>query len=453
MGRILVIDDEVKITRLLQIQLEEEGHRVKTATTGEEALREMGKEEFDVVITDLKMPDVDGLTILEKTKENYPSTQVILITAYATVETAVKAMKKGAFDYITKPLNLEEVGEIVNKALRIKRLETENLLLREELFRESRTRIVGKSEAIKKVFRLIEKVAPERTTVLIQGETGTGKELVARAIHMLSPRRKRPYVVVNCAAIPENLLESELFGHSKGAFTGAVKDKKGKFHLAEGGTIFLDEVSSLSLGLQAKLLRFLETREFEPLGSNTTYSVDVRVIAATNRNLAEATQEGSFREDLYYRLNVFPIYLPPLRERKEDIPVLVEHFIKIYSQEMGKEIKGLTQTALKKLMNYHWPGNVRELENLVERAIVLSDSPYLDDRVFSIPEEREVSLSLSSYQEAKRKTLEEFDRRFIVEVLKKTRGNILKACRQIGMDRKNFYLKLRKLNIDPRSFR
>ncbi len=449
MSRILTVDDEVKMTRLLEINLKNEGHQVDKATSSREALQMMQDTMYDIVITDLKMPGMDGMELLKKIKDIYPYTQVIVITAFGTVESAVEAMKSGAFHYLTKPLNLEELKEVVKKALHMKNLEEENISLKEKILQGE---IVGESNSLKRAMQLVKKVSPQDTTILIWGETGTGKELVARAVHKLSPRRNGPYIVVNCAAIPENLLESELFGHKKGTFTGAVQDKKGKIELAEHGTLFLDEIGSLSLSLQSKLLRFLETKEIEPLGSNRVIKVDVRVVAATNQDLKESVQEGTFREDLYFRLNVFPIHLPPLRERKEDIPLLINHFIKVYSQKLNKKIKDIEQDALQLLLQYNWPGNVRELENLVERAMVLCEGETLKKEYFHIPL-ADYTPSFSSYQEGKNRILEEFEKNYFSSLLKKFGGNVSKTALEAGIDRKNLYLKLKKYRLYPEDFR
>ncbi|HEX67678.1 MAG TPA: sigma-54-dependent Fis family transcriptional regulator [bacterium] len=449
MARILIVDDEIKMARLLEITLKNEGYQVEKAYSSHEALKKIKSKSYDVVVTDLKMPGMDGIELLRIVKKNYPSTQVIMITAFGTIQSAVKAMKEGAFHYLTKPLNLEELKEVLKGALKVKKLEEENILLRQEILGEGE--IIGKSKAIKEVMELARKVAPEDTTVLLQGETGTGKELVARAIHKLSPRKNGPYVVVNCAAIPENLLESELFGHRKGAFTGALKDKKGRIEIADGGTLFLDEIGSLSLPLQAKLLRFLETKEIQPLGSEDTFRVDVRVIAATNQDLRKRVEEGNFREDLFYRLNVFPIYIPPLRERKEDIPLLANYFLKLYSKKMNKKIEKIDDGAMELLLKYSWPGNVRELENVIERAVVLADSPIVSKEFLPLlPACEEIT---GPYQERKKRLLENFEREYFKELLQKHNGIISKVAKEAGIDRKNLYLKLKKWGINPQDFR
>jgi len=449
MARILIVDDEIKMARLLEITLKNEGYQVEKAYSSHEALKKIKSKSYDVVVTDLKMPGMDGIELLRIVKKNYPSTQVIMITAFGTIPSAVKAMKEGAFHYLTKPLNLEELKEVLKSALKVKKLEEENILLRQEILGEGE--IIGKSKAIKEVMELVRKVAPEDTTVLLQGETGTGKELVARAIHKLSPRKNGPYVVVNCAAIPENLLESELFGHRKGAFTGALKDKKGRIEIADGGTLFLDEIGSLSPSLQAKLLRFLETKEIQPLGSEETLRVNVRVIAATNQDLRKKVEEGNFREDLFYRLNVFPIYIPPLRERKEDIPLLANYFLKIYSKKMNKKIEKIEDGAMELLLKYSWPGNVRELENVIERCVVLADSPIVSKEFLPlITTSQEIT---GPYQERKKRLLENFEREYFKELLQKHNGIISKVAKEAGIDRKNLYLKLKKWGINPQDFR
>jgi len=446
MARILIVDDEIKMARLLEITLKNEGYQVEKAYSSHEALKKIKSKSYDVVVTDLKMPGMDGIELLRIVKKNYPSTQVIMITAFGTIQSAVKAMKEGAFHYLTKPLNLEELKEVLKGALKVKKLEEENILLRQEILGEGE--IIGKSKAIKEVMELARKVAPEDTTVLLQGETGTGKELVARAIHKLSPRKNGPYVVVNCAAIPENLLESELFGHRKGAFTGALKDKKGRIEIADGGTLFLDEIGSLSLPLQAKLLRFLETKEIQPLGSEDTFRVDVRVIAATNQDLRKRVEEGNFREDLFYRLNVFPIYIPPLRERKEDIPLLANYFLKLYSKKMNKKIEKIDDGAMELLLKYSWPGNVRELRNIIERIMSLNDDqeiryhhlPVEIQKYKSTGAEKMIQQTLQSEEWP---TLKELEEKYIQNVLEYTGMNKSKAAKILGIHPSSLFRKLK----------
>src|SRR5574341_120635 len=383
--RILVVDDEKSMRDLLSITLDKEGYDVLTAAGGEPAVEALHRESVDAVITDLRMPKVDGLQVLRVAKEISPDTAVIVITAVASTETAVEAMKLGAYDYITKPFKLDEVNLIVRNALERKRLRDENLYLRKQLeTQHSFENITGKSARMVEIFDTIRKIADSPSTVMLTGESGTGKELVARAIHFNSFRRDKPFVSVNCGAIPEGLMESELFGHVKGAFTGAVANKVGLFAAAEGGTLFLDELTEIPPLLQVKLVRAIQVREIRRVGDTKDIKTDVRLIAASNRDLETAVKEGVMREDLFYRLNVLPIHLPPLRERREDIPLLVAHFIQKFSKELGKDVRGVTPEALAVLERYHWPGNIRELENALERAIVLGAGEILG--VDSLPE-------------------------------------------------------------------
>ncbi|HHY46758.1 MAG TPA: sigma-54-dependent Fis family transcriptional regulator [Firmicutes bacterium] len=364
----------------LEVVLREEGYLVSSVTSGTDALERIAQENFDVIITDLMMPGVDGMRVLEESKRQSPETAVIMITGFSTVDSAVMAMKKGAFDYLPKPFKIDEIKVVVGKALDQRRILAENRRLRDELraARGRSQRLIGNSEGMRKVYELIEKVARSDSTVLIRGESGTGKDLVARAIHEASPRADKPYLSINCAALPETLLESELFGHARGAFTGAVSAKRGLLEEAASGTVFLDEIGDISLGLQAKLLRFLQDREFIRVGETTPRRVDVRVVVATNRNLEEAIARGAFREDLYYRLNVITINLPPLRERKDDIPVLAKYFAGRLWQKLGKGPTRFSDEAMAALVAYDWPGNVRELENVVERAMILGEGSTIE---------------------------------------------------------------------------
>ena len=380
-GSVLLVDDETKIRMALADALREDGHEVLATGSAREAQQLLSQRFFDVLVVDNLMPELTGLDLIRELAASTPPgerPQMIMMTAHATIESAIEAMKLGASDYLQKPFEIDELLVIVNRALDLQKLSTEHVYLRSERDQEfGNYGIVGKSKKIDDVIRTIDLVAQSRSTVLVTGETGTGKELVARAIHHRSAQRDMPLIKVNCAAIPETLLESELFGHVKGAFTGAVSNKKGKFALADGGTIFLDEIGIMATALQAKLLRVLQEREFEPLGSERSQSVDVRVIAATNRDLRQMVAEGRFQEDLYYRLNVIPISLPPLRERRDDVPMLIEHFVRKHAQRAGKRIDGVDPGALKAMQQYDWPGNVRELENAVERAVVLSTTPII----------------------------------------------------------------------------
>ncbi len=376
--KILVADDEKSMREFLEIMLRKEGYRVTLASNGEEAVRWAEREIFDLALLDIRMPKLDGLSALKKIKTLCPETVVIIITAFASTDTAIRAMKEGAYDYITKPFKVDEIKLIIRNALEKKNLERENLLLK-QVVRERYHfgNIIGQSPKMLEVYNLLEKVAPTKTNILITGESGTGKELVAKAIHYNSPRKDKPFVTLNCGAIPESLIESELFGHMKGAFTDAISTKKGLFEVADEGTIFLDEISELPLMMQVKLLRVIQDKEFKRVGGTEDIRVDVRIISATNKDLEEAVREKRFREDLFYRLNVIQIKLPPLRERKEDIPLLADHFLKKYSEELGKSITRISPEALQFLMNYDFPGNVRELQNIIERAVALETGPEL----------------------------------------------------------------------------
>lgn len=378
MDKILVVDDERSMRDFLSIMLKKAGYDVTTAVDGEEAVKILHKDIFDLVITDLKMPKVDGLQVLKTVKELSPDTVVIVITAFASTETTVEAMKEGAYDYITKPFQNDEMKIRIKKALEKRRLSAENILLKKELkARAVFDNIVGKSEKMEKVFELVRKVSDSMSNILIYGDSGTGKELIARAIHFNSRKKDKPFVTINCGALPEGLLESELFGHMKGSFTGAVFNKEGLFEVANGGTIFLDEVGETSPAIQVKLLRVLQDKEFKRVGGTKEIRVDVRIITATNRDLSKAVSEGKFREDLYYRLNVIPITLPPLRERTDDIPLLADHFLNKFNKALNKSVKGFSQTTMELFRNYEWRGNVRELENVIERAVALSNSEII----------------------------------------------------------------------------
>ncbi len=456
-AKILVVDDEVKMRRVLQMMLEESGYQVGLAKDGEDALEKTKQAGFDLVITDMKMPGKDGLELLRDIRKIDEEMPVIVMTAYGTVPTAVGAMRAGAYDYILKPFDLEEMKAVVEKALAMEKLRRQSRYLQEELEAKYQFEdIIGKSAKMQEVFKLISQVAPTKSTVLISGESGTGKELIARAIHFHSPREKEPLIVVNCAALPETLLESELFGHVKGAFTGAHRDHRGKFGLADGGTIFLDEVGAMSLNLQAKLLRVLQEKEFERVGGTGSIPVDVRIIAATNQDLKKVIGEGTFREDLYYRLNVVPIHLPPLRERKDDIPLLAYHFLRRYSRELKKHIKEITPESLELMVSYDWPGNIRELENAIERAIVLGMGEHLSADTLPLPlADGPVSKKTAdnlSYQEAKKEVLRLFEKKFFSRILSQARGNVSQAARLARLDRKNLYQKMKELNLNPQDY-
>ncbi len=380
MEKILVVDDEQSLRDVLSIMLKRAGYAVTSAMDGEEAIELLNKEIFDLVITDLRMPKIDGMEVLKAVKSASPETVVLIITAFASADSAVEAMKQGAYDYLTKPFQVDEVQLIIRNALEKRRLTTENMLLKREMASQSSfAQLVGQSEAMQKVFDVVRKVADSKSNVLICGESGTGKELVARAIHYNSARSVMPFVAVNCSAVPETLLESELFGHMKGSFTGAIANKAGLFEVADGGTIFLDEIGDTTPTIQVKLLRVIQEREFRRVGGNHDVKVDVRVVAATNKDLEKAVADGSFREDLYYRLDVIPIRLPPLRMRTGDIPLLVNHFLERFAKESGKPKPVISQEALHVLLSHEWRGNVRELENLIERVVAFATAELVTD--------------------------------------------------------------------------
>ncbi|HQK80267.1 MAG TPA: sigma-54 dependent transcriptional regulator, partial [Syntrophales bacterium] len=370
MNRILVVDDEINMQVVLRAMLKKEGYEVFTAPDGREALKVLADDDIDVVVTDLKMPNLDGMGLLERVAADYPAVPVIMITAHGTVATAVDALKKGAFDYVTKPFEQDELKNVVLKAIKTRRLSDEEFVAGADEI--DRYGIVGASEPMQEIFETIKRVAPTTTTILISGETGTGKELIANAIHINSPRKGNPLIKINCAAIAENLMESELFGYEKGAFTGAVVTKPGRFELAHKGTLFLDEVGELPKEMQVKLLRVIQEQTFERVGGLKTIKVDVRLITATNRNLFQDVKEGRFREDLFYRLNVLPIHLPALRERRDDIPTLIAYFVDRFRKKLGRDIQGLEDDVLDLFINYDWPGNIREMENLLERLVLMA---------------------------------------------------------------------------------
>ncbi|HLF47788.1 MAG TPA: sigma-54 dependent transcriptional regulator [Methylomirabilota bacterium] len=453
-ARVLVVDDEKSMRDLLAITLQRAGYDVTVADGGETAIEAIRRDPFDAIITDVRMPKVDGLQVLRSAKDLSPETAVIMVTAVASTETAVEAMKLGAYDYITKPFKLDEVNLIIQNALERKRLRDENQYLRKQLETQHRfENIVGKSARMVEVFDTIRKIADSPSTAMITGESGTGKELVARAIHFNSHRRDKPFVSVNCGAIPEGLMESELFGHVKGAFTGAVANKVGLFSAAEGGTLFLDEITEIPALLQVKLLRAIQVREIRRVGDTKDLKTDVRLIAASNRDLETAVREGVMREDLFYRLNVLPIHLPSLRERREDIPLLVAHFLQKFSKDLSKEVRGVTPEALAVLERYHWPGNIRELENVLERAIVLGAGDMLgvDSLPESVRRERpSKALEVVDLPEEGmdlEATLDEIESRYLKRALDRTRGVQTKAAELLRMTFRQFRYKLQKHNL------
>jgi two-component system response regulator PilR (NtrC family) len=452
-GDILLVDDERSVREFLAIYLKRAGYRVETAASAADARAMMTAREFDVIITDLRMPDGTGLDVLQASKSLHPESQVIVVTAYATAETAIAAMKAGAYDYLLKPFKVDEVGLVVERALERRTLLRQNVALRAEIQGRYRLdRLLGKSAAMGRLYDMIRKIAPTRTSVLLVGESGTGKELAARALHELGPRADRPFVAVNCGAIPEALLESELFGHVKGAFTGASGDKDGLFQAADGGTLFLDEIGELPLPMQVKLLRALQEKRIKPVGGVAESEVDVRVVAATNRDLETEVERGSFRQDLFYRLNVIQIRMPPLRERREDVPLLVEHFLRKFSAEHGRAVTEIDPAAMSALTGYNFPGNVRELENLIERAVTLSSDaritldslpdlrPGVSRGARSIPDLPSEGLNLEREVDA-------FERGIILRALERTTGNRTEAARLLGISFRSMRYRLSKLGI------
>jgi two-component system response regulator PilR (NtrC family) len=449
-ARILVVDDERSMREVLFSMLKNEGYDVTVAEGGEAAIEAVRRETFDAIITDVRMPKVDGLQVLKAAKELSPSTVVIMITAFGSSETAVEAMKLGAYDYITKPFKYDEVTLNIKRALERKRLRDENLNLKRRLETQYRfENIVGKSAKIVEVFDTIRKIADSHSTVMITGESGTGKELVAQAIHVNSQRRDKPFISVNCGAIPEGLMESELFGHVKGAFTGAVVNKVGLFSAADCGTLFLDEITEIPALLQVNLLRAIQEREIRRVGDTKDMKVDVRLIAATNKDLEAAVGDGTLREDLFYRLNVIPIHLPSLRERVEDIPLLVAHFLQKFGKELGKEVRGVSPEVLALLEQYHWPGNIRELENVVERALVLGTGDILTvdslpESVRRQPQPRGMDLDLPEAGLDLDATLDQIERRLLEKALERTKGVQTRAAELLRLSFRQFRYKLQK---------
>ena len=437
---LLIVDDEAVVRESLVHWFREEGYDVEATDSAAQTLTKLAEREFDLVIADIRMPGMDGMELLERIKTEKLDTSVIMMTGYASVETAVRALKHGAFDYITKPFDPDDLTVVVRNALEQHKLKRENRLLRQQLVESDPvSELVGQSAAMRVIREQIDVVAAVDSTVLIHGESGTGKELVARAIHRRSPRRYKPMVVVHCGALPDTLIESELFGHEKGAFTGAQYRKKGKFEAAMGGTIFLDEIADISLKTQTDLLRVLQEREIVRIGSTEPVKVDFRVIAASNRNLIEMAREGLFRFDLFYRLNVFNINLPPLRERHGDVPLLATYFLDKYSKQMNRKFTGFDRAALDRLSNYHWPGNVRELENIIERAVVVGREPTLSAQ--------DIALGAPQPEEEDEKSLESMERRHIQRVLDELNGNQTQAAKSLGIDRVTLYHKIKRYGL------
>ncbi len=453
---ILVVDDDPVILKSAERILKPYGYEVEIYTSPHDAVKRCSEKNFDLVLSDLRMPEIDGLELLKKIKSRSPSTEVIIITGFGTVKTAVEALKYGAYDYIEKPFTPEHLLRTVSQCLDGKRLLIENLRLKKEVQRLYKLEnIIGVSQAMQKVFELIAQVAPTHSTVLITGESGTGKELVARAIHYNSPRRNNPFTVVDCSMIPETMIEDELFGHIKGAFTGAVDTRKGLIEATNTGTLFFDEISNINLHVQAKLLRLIQEKEFRPLGSRNVVRVDVRFIAATNRDLLQLVREGKFREDFFYRLNVFPIKIPPLRERKEDIPLLADHFLKKYSVELGRPVRYINAEAMRILTAYDWPGNVRELENVIQRAVIVSSTDSIRPQDIEIPSRECIEIktprNAKELKEIKKilktKAIAEIEKEFIIDALRRNNYNITNAAKEVGMQRTNFHALIRKYRI------
>jgi nitrogen regulation protein NR(I) len=460
-AHVLIVDDELNIRRVLAAMLKREGYEVTTAADGEQALAVLQRTPIHVVVTDLVMPRLDGLGLLGRVAADYPDVPVIVITAHGSVDTAVAALKSGAFDYITKPFEQDELKKVIAKAARANDLERQNV---HGVADGEKPPFVGQSQAMRQIHEIIGKVADSPSTVLITGESGTGKELVAQALHVGSSRRDKPLIKVNCAAIPKDLVESELFGYEKGAFTGAVGSKPGRFELADGGTLFLDEIGEVPVEMQVKLLRALQESEFERVGGIKTLRVDVRLIAATNRDLKALIADGKFREDLYYRLAVVPVSLPPLRDRKEDIPLLVQHFIEKYDRRLGKKVERLEDEALQLLLGYSWPGNIRELENLMERSVLFADGSVI--LAASLPDSlRErapgtlvpiaavgplgaiAAPSGASMKEIVRQAQAELERDLIGRALEETGGNVTRAAKRLQISRKSLQIKMKELGL------
>ncbi len=450
---VLIVDDEVGARESLKMILKSD-YEVFLAKNAEEGFLQIKVHSPDVILLDIILPDLDGLKVLERIKQSDPDMIVIMITATKTVKTAVEAMKLGAYDYVTKPFDIDELRLIINRSLSTKALEQEVKYRREEMDKSfDFGNIIGKSKSMKEIFKVVKQIADSKSTALIMGESGTGKELISRAIHYNSNRKSYPFVTINCAAIPETLIESELFGHEKGAFTNAIERKLGRFEVAHQGTLFLDEIGELSLATQAKILRFLEEREFNRVGGSKTIKVDVRLITATNKDLNQLIKKGAFREDLYYRINVVPILIPPLRERKEDIPLLVEHFINKFGIENNKNVKGITKEALDLMMQYEWPGNIRELENLIERVIALTSNEYLQINELplsfkNVPKINELKDSILNQKVSFLQAEEEFEKEVILDALKRTNYIQSRAAEILGISRRILKYKMDKLGIN-----
>ncbi len=447
-GKILIVDDDQNLLEVMKIRLESLRYEVTTVLREDKAREAVLGNTFDIAIIDLQLAEQDGISLMEKLQLINPEMPVIILTAHGSIESAVEAMKKGAYNYLTKPFDARELGLQIERALENRRLTSEINRLK-ELLREGYDfeNIVAKSEKMREVLEVVSRIAGTESTVYIHGESGTGKELIAKAIHLASGRKGKPFVAVNCAALPETLLESELFGHEKGAFTGAIKNTKGLFSQAHEGTIFLDEIGDMPLLTQAKLLRVIQERQFYPLGSEKPVDVDVRVIVATNKDLEDQVKQGLFREDLFYRIHVIPILLPPLRERKEDIPLLAEHFLKKFGRQMKKKVIGFAPMAIQKLMLYEWPGNVRELENTIEYALAMTQKNIIEEDL--LLKSKGSTEDLKPLKEAR----EAFEKEYLMNILKFTGGIVSKAAELAGKYRADFYNLLKKYNINPGDFK
>ena len=457
-GRILIVDDEEIVLKSCLRILSDGNYELEAVQDGLEALRKIETSDYDVLILDIMMPKIDGLEVLQRVKEMHPDIDIIMITGLSQIETAVRAMKLGAFDYLPKPFDPDELKLVVQRAFERRQLQKENLDLQSE---ENSTyhfeNIIGSSPQMQKIYRLIANCAPTNSTILLTGESGTGKELIARAIHFNSLRKDKPFVAVDCNSLSENLLESEMFGHIKGAFTGAVSNKKGMFEIADNGTLFLDEISNISLSTQAKLLRVIQEREFKAVGDTRTKSANFRLILATNKDLKAMVAEGSFREDLFYRINIFPIQIPPLRERRDDIPALAFHFLNVFSEEVGKKVTEFSEGAMSLLVNHDWPGNVRELENTVQRSVILTtDNVIREGHLMNIIEtlpQNDINVPMTGDElkrvkkEAREKSVENIEKQFIIEALKRNDWNVTKSAADTGMQRANFQALMKKHNI------
>jgi len=452
--RILVVDDELLTLELIVDNLREQGHTVDLASSGAEAMAKAKLKSYDIMLTDLAMPGMHGMELLTYFRQNYPDSEVIVLTGYGTIETAVEAVKKGAFDYLTKPVTSDEINLVLERLQELNTLKAENVLLRSQLQeRYSFDKIIGQSPPMEGLYRTIHRVARTDATVLITGESGTGKELIAKALHFSSERENKPFVPINCGAIPEELLESELFGHEKGAFTGALKERKGRFELGHQGTVFLDEIGEMTPKLQVKLLRFLQEKKLERVGGTRTIQVDARILAATNKDLDKAVEEGEFREDLFYRINVIPIRVPPLREREGDIPLLVQHFLKHHCQEKEIPLKRISAAAMSAMGKYSWPGNVRELENLIERLVILTEEDVIEcqdlpSRIRQQAADKDLTCcEITGEGIDLKKTLDDLENKLIMDALQKANGVRAKAAQLLGLNRTTLVEKIKKKNL------